>query len=757
MAVPHKQGRKGHWLLVAFGICVSLLGTALVVGGVRLIAVGGSWYYLLAGIGLVVAGIQVARGRISGAWWYGVVFFGTLIWAFWEVGLTYWGWIPRLGLLDVLAFILCLLLPLLKNPPRKKVSGSLAGLCALVFVVVFAFAFMPHGVMNANWAIAEATPSPAHISPLPLHGEAAVQDANAPANGDWPAYGRSNAVMRYSPLTQINPENVAELERTWVYRTGVLPPNWGAETTPIEVNGTMYLCSATNDLIALDASTGKERWRFEHDYPSEHIPYTAACRAVAYYEVPETGTNSTSDSSSETTPTLCSPRIIEGTLDHRLIAVDADTGEPCHGFGNNGQVDITRSMGEVKPGMVAKSSVSIVRGVIVSGHQVLDGIKLEAPSGVIQGFDAVTGELLWAWDMMRPELERYPPEGETYTRGTPNMWTIASADEALGLVYLPMGNASVDFLSKTRHPPENQFSTSLVAIDVTTGEPAWHFQTVHKDVWDYDLGSTGTLVNFPTDNGSVPAIILATKQGDIYVLNRRTGEPIVGVEERPVPQGGVEPNERTATQPFSLYHTLRQAKLTETDMWGLTPIDQMICRIQFRKASYAGIYTPPTASTPYIQYPGYNGGSDWGGIAVDPQRGIIIVNYNDIPMYNKLVRHEKISNPKSMHTGSQPQQGTPYAISIRAGWRLPWTGMPCKKPPYGGIRAIDLASGKTIWDRPLGTARANGPFGIPSHLPILMGTPNNGGAAVTASGLIFIAAATDNLILFCPPAVRPHP
>lgn len=749
MAAAYNTDRTGHWLLIVFGIVLLLLGLALMIGGVRLISLGGSWYYLVAGIGLVIAGVQLARGRISGAWWYGAVFFGTFFWTLWEVGLSYWGWIPRFALIGVLAFFLTLLMPLLKSPPSKKLSGSLAGLCVLVFIAFFALAFVPHGVAEANWGIAEATPTPASISPLPLRGGDTVQQANAPAKGDWPAYGRSNATMRYSPLTQITPDNAANLERAWVYRTGELPPNWGAETTPIEVDGTMYLCSATNDLIALDAGTGEELWRFEHDYPDEYIPYTAACRSVAYYEVPAVGTGTARNQGSDAPATdaaLCSPRIIEGTLDHRLIAVDADTGEPCPGFGNNGQVDITRGMGEVEPGRVAKSSAIVVRGVIVSGHQVLDGIELESPSGVIQGFDAVTGELLWAWDMMRPQREGRPPEGETYTRGTPNMWTMASADEELGLVYLPMGNATVDFLSGTRRPPENEFSTSLVAIDVTTGEPVWHFQTVHKDVWDYDLGSTGTLVDFPTDKGPVPAIILSSKQGEIYVLNRRTGEPLTGVEERPVPQGGVEPQERAATQPFSLYHTLRQPPLTESDMWGLTPIDQMLCRIQFQEANYAGIYTPPTAGTPYIEYPGYNGGSDWGGIAVDPQRGVIIANYNDIPMYNELIAHEEIANPDNLHTGSQPMFDTPYAISIRAGWRLPWTGMPCKKPPYGGIRAIDLASGKTIWDRPLGTARANGPFGLATHLPIPIGTPNNGGPAVTAGGLIFIAAATDNLI-----------
>jgi quinoprotein glucose dehydrogenase len=398
-----------------------------------------------------------------------------------------------------------------------------------------------------------------------------------------------------------------------------------------------------------------------------------------------------------------------------------------------------------------------VRGVVVTGHQVLDGQYRDAPSGVIQGYDAVTGELRWAWDMMRPELAGMPPEGESWTRGTPNMWTTASADEQLGLVYLPMGNSAADYWSGSRRPAENEFATSLVALDVNTGKPAWHFQTVRKDVWDYDLGSQATLVDFPTATGPVPALILPSKQGDMYVLDRRSGQPLTGVEERPVPAGGVEPEQRSPTQPFSLYHTLRKDDLTERDMWGVSPIDQMLCRIQFREASYAGIYTPPTAATYSIEYPGYNGGSDWGGIAIDPRRGVIVANYNDMPNHNRLVPREEADRlgwaPRDQARGDMggaegagdPQVGTPFAINVNAGWRMP-TGLLCKEPPYGGIRAIDLKTGQTLWDRPFGSARANGPFGIPSHLPIEIGTPNNGGAVVSAGGLIFIAAATDNLI-----------
>jgi len=278
---------------------------------------------------------------------------------------------------------------------------------------------------------------------------------------------------------------------------------------------------------------------------------------------------------------------------------------------------------------------------------------------------------------------------------------------------------------------------------VETGDVAWSFQTVHIDVWDYDLGSQATLVEYPTASGPVPALILASKQGDIYILDRRTGEPLTGVAEREVPQGGVEPAMRSRTQPFSLFHTLARPRLQERDMWGATLIDQMFCRIQYRQAAYDGIYTPPTSETPWIQYPGYNGGSDWGGVAYDPARKLILANYNDIPNYNRLVEREEADGMPREEIDAQA--GAPYAVDVGAGWRLPFTDMPCKEPPYGGIRAIDLETGDTVWDRPIGSARRNGPFGIPSMLPLTIGTPNNGGPLVTAGGLIFIAATTDNI------------
>jgi len=751
---------------------LALIGLALTIGGGWLLALGGSPYYLLAGLGLVASGVMLWRLKLLGAWIYIGVFVLTVLWALWEVGLNGWALVPRVVAPAMLLVLVIASLPVL--------DGRRGGRLALGGGAVFAV-----GTLIAGFAIAQANrpapPAAVRTAALAPSAGAAGMDAGA----DWVAYGGTQASRRYSPLSQINRDNVGRLERVWSFRTGDTPEEkWGAETTPLKIGDTVYLCTARNILIALDARTGRQRWRHDPQVSDDWIPYTAACRGVAYFDsaadaatpaaagplaAEEPAAPIRPAPAPAAAPAACAARIIEGTLDGRLIAVDARTGRPCADFGTNGEVDIKVGMGDVIPGMVSITSPpTIVQGVIVTGHQVLDGQYRSAPSGVIQGFDAVTGELRWAWDMTRPDLTGRPAEGDEYTRGTPNMWTIASGDEQLGLVYLPMGNSAADYYSAQRSEPENRYATALVALDVNTGRPAWSFQTVRKDVWDYDLGSQATLIDYPTAAGVVPALVLPSKQGDLYILDRRTGRALTPVEERPVPQGGVEPAERSPTQPFSRFHTLAKRDLTERDMWGMSPIDQMICRIGFRQAAYDGMYTPPTADRRWIQYPGYNGGSDWGGVAVDPQRGWIIANYNDMPNYNRLVPREEANEkgwfprgdprleeqtpesrggvPEGAEGAGDPQWGVPYAIDVNAGWRMKTTGMLCKQPPYGGIRAIDIRTGQTVWDRPFGTARKNGPFGIPSMLPLDIGTPNNGGSVVTAGGLIFIAAATDDLI-----------
>ncbi|MFC3581487.1 membrane-bound PQQ-dependent dehydrogenase, glucose/quinate/shikimate family [Sphingomonas hylomeconis] len=728
---------RRRWPAAILGIVIGLIGIVLAVGGVVLAVSSGSLYYVLTGLAMIASGVLLVRGRIAGVWLYVAIFVLTFLWAMWEVGLDPWPLVPRVVAPLVLLIAALLVMPTLEQRSGRWKRGLIgAGAVAVIGALFF-------GVLGMRDTTA--------IAALPGQSAPGMVDPSGQATGaDWPAYGGTTSARRYSPLTQISLDNVGKLEKVWETHTGGLPTDpqftklYGTENTPLKVGNLLYTCTAKNVIVALDPATGKQAWRFDPKVPDDWIPYTTACRGVVYYAVPNAPQGS-----------LCATRIVEGTLDSRLIAVDALDGRPCPGFGTNGQTDTKIGMGDVYPGYASiNSAPTVVQGVAVVGHQILDGQTKNAPSGVIQGFDMVTGKLRWAWDMMHPEWTGYPPAGQSWSRGTPNSWTGASGDERLGLAYVPMGNAANDYLSSHRSPQENQFATSLVALDVNTGKPRWTFQAVKKDVWDYDFGSQATLVDYK----GVPAIVVPTKQGDFYVLDRATGKPLTPIGTVQAPGGGVEPAERAPTQIVSLWHTLRKPVLTERDMWGMSPIDQLFCRIQFRRADYRGFFTPPSVGKRSVEYPGYNGGSDWGGVSVDPVRGIMIANYNDMPNYVKLVPRAEATKlgvlPRFMTPGKSsstshsidPQWESPYAVNVNAGWRVPWTGMLCKQPPYGGIRAIDLATGKTLWDRPFGTARKNGPFGIPSYLPFHIGTPNNGGSVVTASGLVFIAAATDDLI-----------
>lgn len=797
----------GYWATVILAAVIMFTGFILGLGGAWLLVLGGSWYYLVAGIALVAAGVLMVQGRMLGVWVYLATYVFTLIWAFWEAGMDGWALVPRLAAPTVLLVLVLATIPVLRRlDPAENSLRSGATAAAAVVLVALGLTSAPHllqfGALEAtaqapatevpeieapatevpgaeaedpaDVAAPTVTPGTAETDPSLAPPTDATQDANdatstpadaneadaaarpaltmAEAGSDWPAYGGSIHATRYSPLDQINRDNVGELTRIWEAHTGDLPSEeaegrYSPENTPLKFGNSLIVCSPMGIVMALEVTTGKEQWRFDPEVSEDAIPYGATCRGVAYFEVPDAGPDE-----------LCGTRILWGTLDARLLAVDAETGQACADFGTAGAVFLEEGLGDTVPGWYAITSPpTIVRGVVVMGAQVTDGNAEDSPSGVIRGYDAVSGELAWAWDLGNPELTGEPPEGEVYTRGTPNMWTMAAGDEELGHVYLPLGNSAVDYYGSNRSEAENEYATSLVALDVTSGEPVWHFQTVYRDVWDYDLGSQPTLVDFPGDNGPIPAIVLASKQGDIYVLDRRSGESLFPVEERPVPQGGVEPDYLSPVQPFSTYHTLAFAPFEEKDTWGMTPIDQLWCRILYRQARYDGIYTPPTTDQHWLQFPGYNGGNDWGSLAVDPEAGVIIANYNNMPNYNRLVPREEVDRlgvvPINVPAQSEdapediaPQVGAPYGIDVNAGWRMDSTGLMCKEPPYGGIRAIDLQSGETLWDRPIGTARANGPFGIPSMLPFDIGTPNNGGPVATAGGLVFIAAATDNLI-----------
>ncbi len=817
----------GFWAAVVLAAILLIFGLPILAGGVWLAVLGGSWYYIFAGLGLALTAFFLFRRDMLAVWIYLVTFAGTVAWALWEVGLDGWAQVPRLVAPTVVLILVLALIPALRGrlrTHRGTVAASTAGLLAASFSMAVLTA-SSDGTATAQENVPAPTPgamlpdepggavegesptvldteepapvindaattrsendpaSPGEAEPTrelvptapvqpeePLgavtpvaasesatEGAGAVSPTGVPLRGamempqtgrDWPAYGGTHHGTRYSPLDQITPANVSQLERAWEYHTGVMPPEdagegqrWSPENTPLKIDDDLFVCTPTNVVISIDARSGLEEWRFD-PVVDPAILSIGACRGMSYFQDPEADPNA-----------LCARRIISGTEDGRLLALDADLGQPCSEFGQGGEVDLEDGLGDTVPGWIGVTSPpTIIRGIVVVGYNVNDNEAEDAPSGVVRGFDAISGELVWAWDLGNPGYRQAPPEGEVYTRGTPNMWTVAAADEQLGLVYLPLGNSAVDYYGSNRSELENEYATSLVAVDVTTGDDVWHFQTVHRDVWDYDLGSQPALVDFPTQDGTVPAVILSSKQGEIYVLNRETGEPLFEPEEREVPQGGVEPDYLSPTQPFSTYHSLAMDPIEERDMWGMTPLDQLWCRIQYRQASYEGIYTPPTSEAWYVQYPGYNGGQDWGSMAVDQGSGILIANYNDVPNRNRLVPRTE-AEERGMSTaiyddgvGGDPQIGAPYAIDIDVGWRSEFTKLMCKQPPYGGIRAIDLATGETLWDQPFGSARANGPFNIPSMLPLTIGTPNNGGPIVTAGGLIFVAATTDNLI-----------
>ncbi len=724
-----------------------IFGLPLAAGGAWLISLGGSWYYLPAGLALLATAILILRRNPLAVWVYLVTYIATVIWALWEAGLDPWAQVPRLLAPSIVLLLVLTTLPALRSPTPRR-STAVAG----VGILASSLGLLMHPITPA---MAQQAPNP----PESARDVTGATETETPyidleTGSDWPAYGGTHHSMRYSPLTQITKENVGQLEKLWEYRTGDLPQDdepYGNENTPVKIGERLYLCSAMNKITALNAANGTEYWTYDPETPADAIGYNATCRGLIYFEDP------TADQDE-----VCAARVVNLTHDARMIALDTQTGQLCPDFGDGGIVNLMDGMGDYPPGFYAPTSPpTLVRDVLVVGSQVSDGHTLEAPSGVIRGYNVLTGALNWAWDMGRPGETDQPPEGEIYTQGTPNMWTVASGDSELGLVYMPMGNSAVDYWGGDRSEVENAYSTAIVALDVETGEVAWHYQTVHYDVWDYDLGGQGTLVDFPTEDGPVPAIIMPSKQAQFFILNRETGEPLVNIEERPAPQGGVEPDRLSPTQPFVTdFPNLLKPTVTEADMWGATPLDQLWCRIQFRQAAYDGVYTPPTADRPWIQFPGYNGGVDWGGVAVDPETGIMITNYNNMPNYNRLIERETVeeSGVRSItdpdydpdagggsHGSINPQAGAPYGIRVNAGWRVPYTGLLCTEPPYGGIAAIDLNTREVLWDRPFGTARKNGPFGIPSMLPFDIGTPNNGGGVITASGLFFIGAATDDL------------
>lgn len=696
-----------------FAAVLILIAVPLIMGGAWLISLGGSFYYLLAGLVLVASAVLLWRGRRSGSWLYGGFLLATLFWGFWEVGVDLWALLPRVVPLSVLG--LWLLTPWTRRalygnapPPLFRSAASRTGLALAVVALI--------GLVIID----------ARIEVAPFSEPASIQtDVNA--RTDWPDYGNSRAGTRYSPLDQITPGNIADLEVAWIQRTGVGGVSKG---TPIMVNDMLYVCGGGNVVLALDAEDGGERWRFDPKVNPDQLLrsryFTTTCRGVSYYKAPP-------DYQGE-----CPERILTATTDARLLAVNARTGAQCRDFGENGEVDLTHKLGTWPPiYYFVTSPPAIVKGNAVVGGWVLDGREVKEPSGVVRAFDAITGEFAWAWDMGRPGVNTEPPEGETYTRGTPNVWSIFSVDEERGWVYAPTGNETPDYFGGHRQESSEKYASSVVALDGEDGSLQWSFQTVHHDIWDYDVPSQPVLIDLPNEDGSItPALLQPTKRGEVFMLNRVTGEPIAEVEERPVPQGGVAEDWTAPTQPFSVGMPHFRDDLREADMWGITPLDQLWCRLEYRKMRYEGHFTPPTTKTT-LQFPGNAGGFNWGSVAVDEANHLMIASPMIMANQLRLIPREE------MEAGARgmTQYGTPYGAMTHM-FFSPML-IPCLKPPYGILAVVDLKTRKVAWERPIGTARNSGPLGFKSGLPITVGTPLTAGTIVTKGGLIFIGGTMD--------------
>jgi quinoprotein glucose dehydrogenase len=591
---------------------------------------------------------------------------------------------------------------------------------------------------------------PARVALLAL-ALATACNAGAPIDytgpvAEWPEYGGTKSGLKYSPLTQIDRTNVDALEVVWEYRHGDVSQGDGdwAKTsfsvTPIVADGTMFFCTGFARVIALDPETGHERWAFDPELRAKRGkgPYPLTCRGVAYW-----GGGSQPDDES-----VCVRRVFTGTRDSELIALDAATGLPCADFGQAGRVALREGVGDAEPWEYYPTSPPLVIGdLVVIGALVADSMRIDAPSGVVRAFDVRSGKLRWAWDPVPPSQVALPGEvaaGSGYRAGTPNVWAPISGDAERGIVYVPTGNASPDSFGGLRAGLD-YYGSSTVALDARDGSLLWHFQYVHHDLWDYDTPAQPALFQIDGVGEGAPALAQATKMGHIFLLDRVTGEPLYPVEERPVPMDGAVPEETLSpTQPFPTHPPpLQRTDLRPEDAWGFTPIDKADCRDKISRLRSDGMFTPPSLQGS-VQYPGSAGGANWGGVAIDPLRGLLVVNQNRMPMVQQLIPRAEFDqlDPDSVVYPDElyPMQGAPYGV--KRGPLMSSFGAPCVAPPWGTLTAVDLRSGEVVWEVRLGTTRDQAPFPI----WLKLGSPNLGPATLTASGLVFIGATTDKFV-----------
>ncbi|TWB69780.1 quinoprotein glucose dehydrogenase [Nitrospirillum amazonense] len=720
---------------------IAVFGLYLMVGGAWLILLHGSPYYAIAGVTLLAVAVLLWRRRAAALWLHAALVLATMAWAVWEVGFDFWALAPRGDVLVPLGA--WLMLPFISRGLSPAASGegksgagkgpvlALGGVLVLAVVVVgIALAHDRHAIQGT-------------VRPMGLEAPAPDQAAT-----DWPAYGGSGRGDRYSDVAQITPANVGRLKLAWQFRTGDLPgPNdpgeITTEVTPLKVGDLLYTCSPHQIVFALDAATGALRWKFDPQVQRNPGFQHMTCRGVAFHRTRPGGT--TADGAPA--PAECPTRIYLPTDDGRLFALDAETGKPCDGFGDHGQIDLKRGSEVKQVGFYQGTSPPAVTDrVLIMGGAVIDNYSGKVPSGVIRGFDVYSGRLLWAFDAGNPDPNEMPSATHHFTAGSPNSWIVSAVDEGLGLVYVPLGSSSPDIWGGNRTPAQERYDSALVALDIATGKLRWSYQNVHHDVWDMDVPAQPSLVDVATPAGPVPAVYVPAKTGNIFVLDRRDGHPIVPAPEVPVPQGPAPGDRLSPTQPASQLSFRPRDKLTGAQMWGGTMFDQLACRILFKRLRYEGPFTPPSLQGTLV-FPGDLGMFEWGGIAIDPRRQVAIANPMSIPFVSRLVPRGKDNpaapngqHPPGTELGVQPMYGTPFGANL--GVFLSPLGIPCLQPPWGELAAIDLRTNTVVWRHRVGTIRDMAPVPVPLEL----GVPMLGGPLVTAGGVVFLTSTMDYAI-----------
>ncbi|WP_343866811.1 glucose/quinate/shikimate family membrane-bound PQQ-dependent dehydrogenase [Tatumella terrea] len=712
----------------------------LIIGGGWLLSLGGSAYYLISGIAMAVFTVMLLKKRSCAFYLYALILLATAIWSYYEAGLDFWALAPRLDIWVL--FGIWMILPFVYRQlaaPNKKSTALMviAIVINLAMVVTAFFGKDPQSVYGT----------------LNLQNSGVEQPgANMPA-ANWEAYGRTQAGDRYSPLSQINDTNVKNLQVAWEYQSGDLkraddPGEITNEATPLKVGNLLYTCTAHQILVAIDAATGKEKWRFDPKIKYNPTFQHMTCRGVAYHEIQP----AVAPGNAPATPAMCSRRIYLPVNDGRLIAVDAESGQLCKDFGDNGTLDLQHQQPNAYPGGYEPTSPPVItNNVIVIAGAVTDNYSTREPSGVIRGFDVNTGKLVWAFDPGAKDPNAIPADGQHYTPNSPNSWAPAAYDAKLDLVYLPMGVTTPDIWGGDRTPEQERYASGILALHASTGKEAWFYQTVHHDLWDMDIPAQPSLANITDKDGkTIPVIYVPTKVGNIFVLNRETGQLVVPATERPVPQGAAKGDHVSPTQPFSDLTFRPEAKLTGKQMWGGTMFDQMICRIMFHRLRYEGTFTPPSEQGTLV-FPGNLGMFEWGGISVNGNDQFAIANPMQLPFVSKLIPRgpnnpeepgEGAAGGSGSEAGLQHMYGVPYGVELSA--FLSPLGLPCMEPSWGFVSAIDLKTNKIVWKKRIGTIRdSGGPIPLP---PMTVGTPMLGAPITTAGNVFFIGATLDNYI-----------